>query len=547
MKMPPMVRMGFYQGIKSEYDPSSVPPNAMLEAINVRSDDSGILRLRNGCVSVLDEALGTSHIQGGISAFNKLLTIHNKNVYLVDPDAKTAAQIGTNIAADNVSNVNMIRWARGGAEIAYLFPGNGIFQTTGATTTAITPYTPIAGEPVNFIRNSDGSLNTNSGPSRCRIFVLKASLSQRLAATGDPLSPNTIYLSAPLDATYWPSDQIIQLPDDGSKITGMMNWYNALIIFRDRDIWAFFGTDVNASASLVLQDSSVGCPKGETIANVPNVGILFAGPDNIYALQGVTAIENQVKSVPVGNDVAKYYKKALTYGLDGVSAVYFNNEYRLSFPNSIDDHRVFCLSIKNGTMAWYIDSGPQTRAYLVHDTKLYGALGTSGNWVSFEERLNDDGEKIPVRMSFRREDLQPGPSRIKKLYVYALSKGRVQNTELFFMGSSFNQRKVGEEDIDPAAVSVGTAQHLRVQIVADGVTYEVSAFSVTVSPVSFADLANIEPVRIYEFRFTPSLKANFAQIKIFGETPEEDIAILGYGVEYSNRARIHGLKNGVSK
>src|SRR5690606_13888697 len=108
------------------------------------------------------------------------------------------------------------------------------------------------------------------GPARCRFAVLRASLSQQLVAAGDPVSPNTVYMSAPLDVSYWPATQIIQLPDDGGYITGLAIWYGALIIFRNKDIWAFFGADLeDESATLVLQAASVGCVSHKSIAAVP--------------------------------------------------------------------------------------------------------------------------------------------------------------------------------------------------------------------------------------------------------------------------------------
>src|SRR5690606_20283876 len=107
----------------------------------------------------------------------------------------------------------------------------------------VEPYVPQQGEAPNLILGGDGKQDVNSGPARCRFAVLRASLSQRLVAAGDPVSPNTVYMSAPLDVSYWPATQIIQLPDDGGYITGLAIWYGALIIFRNKDIWAFFGAD----------------------------------------------------------------------------------------------------------------------------------------------------------------------------------------------------------------------------------------------------------------------------------------------------------------
>lgn len=548
MRNAPLVRRGFTLGTKSSLDPSSVPPNALYKALNVHCDESGIVRIRGGS-ETFGTSLGAKPFQAARTSFEKILSVWNRNVYLHDTDG-TRSQIGTGLVGATADNrASIIRWTRSGAEIAYLFGGNGIFETAGVTVTAITPYAPATGEKPNLIRKTDGTLETNSGPCRCRFTVLKASLSQRIAASGDPLSPNTVYLSAPLDGTYWSSDQIIQLPDDGSVITGLTNWYNALIIFRDRDIWAFFGTDVIApGASLVLQDSSVGCPEGDTVCAVPNLGLVFCGPDNVYAMQGVTGVESQVKCVPIGFDIGKDLKKAISFGWKNVSAIYNDQQYIVCFPNCTEDFKEFRLSMKNGGMAWYTNSGPSVSKYLIFNEQLYGAYYNSGRFIKYNPAtLVDEEQGIPIEIGFRREDLQPGPARVRKVYVYVLSKGRSMQTDLFFMGSSFNQKMVDAPDVDPVTINQGTPQTLKCSVTADGIVYTVEAFSVFVEQVNFSDLAKIEPVRAYEFRFDPSLKANFAQIEISGMIPGEDIAVLGYGIDSLPRGRIHALKTGVTK
>lgn len=651
-KQAPVIRRGFIRGVKSSVDPSSVPPDALHEARNVRADMSGIIRIRLGNKR-FNTSPGAGHVQALKSAFGKILSVWNRNVYLYD-DAGAQTQIGADIiGAAATDPASVIRWARGGKEIAYFFAGNGIYETDGATTKKTHPFTPATGEKTNLIRvaipnptaaptlttaTTGGSLpaatyhvgytwttdtgetvvgaelsigttgttstitvtlpafpsgvtgakiyigtaaatgtlqgstttttytqsaalaagtarptaNTaiiqdlGSGPAKCKIAVLKASLSQRLAVTGDPASPNTVYFSAPLDATYFPSDQILQLPDDGGKITGMMNWYNTLVIFRDKDIWAFFGSSVtDTSASLVLQDSSIGCIQGNTVCFVPSVGLVFLGPDNIYALNGVAAIENQVKPVPIGDDVIRFVQQATTYDLSKTNAVYFDREYRISFPDVLEPERVLRLNLLNGP-AWYVDTGPMTSRYVVHEDKLFAAEYQSGLIYLFDDSLMDDGEKIPLFSAFRRESLEPGPGRIKKLFIYVVSKGAKKELDLPFFGASFNEREYNERETEHVLINSGSEQHLKVQIVVDNVDYEVKELQVSVTRGNALAVGDHEPVRVYEARFQPSLKGSFAQIKVFSEQADEDIAILGYGIEYSNRERIHGIKQGVT-
>lgn len=544
-KVPPLVRIGFTEGTKSTFDPSSVPPNALWDALNIRGDESGILRVRTGSKS-LHTSLGPGYMQAFGSAFGKIIGVWNRLLYTFQAGSSTPLGAQT-VSTAASGRVKMINWTRSGAEILYLLGGDGLYQSTGGAPTLVDPYAPQTGEKTNLLRKADGGQDTASGPARCVFGVLRASLSQRLAVAGNPVSPNTVYLSEALDATYFRSDQIIQLPDDGGKITGLANWYNALIIFRDRDIWAFFGSSVtDPGASLVLQDASAGSVNGDTIAVVPSVGLVFLGKDNVYTLQGVAGVENQVKAIPLVTDALKHFKIATSYGTDRACAVFFDNEYRLFFPDCPEPRRVFRYHLLNTPIGWYMDSGPLCSKVAVVDKKLYGAAAGEGRVVEFTDSLLDDNQPIESELFFRREDLQPGPARIKKIYIYVLSKGRAQKKDLFFLGGAFNEEMFGEEEIESATFMTGSTQHLNVTAIVDGMEFTAKDFLIYVERVSHVSLTRAEPLRVYEARFNPSLKGNFIQIRITANTREEDIAVVGYGIEYANREKIHGRKAGVT-
>ena len=53
-KAPLLLRIGFTQGVKASKDPSAVPVGALWDALNVSADESGILRIRDGCISLAD-------------------------------------------------------------------------------------------------------------------------------------------------------------------------------------------------------------------------------------------------------------------------------------------------------------------------------------------------------------------------------------------------------------------------------------------------------------------------------------------------------------
>lgn len=565
-----IIRNSFYQGVKSTVDPLVIPGTSIWKGINVRSDVSGILRLREGSVNIFP-SVGNLPIQGLVYAFEQLLFVFGKNLYKYDRETDVLAQIdNTDLTATETEHVSLLKWSSGGEEIVYIFGGMGIFETDGNSVSPITPYVPEAGEETNMLANP-------TGPQDGKIVALKASLSQRIAVAGLPSSPNTVYFSAPLDVTYFPADQVIQLPDDGAVITGMANFQNSLVIFRDKDIWAFFGTDLtDPSAMLVLQDASTGCVAPKTIQHVPDLGICFLGRDNIYSLQGLTGIENQAKAISISDDVAIPLRRAISYGkLEDVSAVYFRREYRICFPLADQDERVFRLTLQNGP-AWYTDNGPLTNNYIVIKGELFGSYYMQGSlhqismntvfdetvyttvaWAGgqyndfmFNNGFSSDQYReltgIPLSVTFKREDLQPGPSRIKRVFLYVNTMGTRQNKYLYQFGNVFNNDLFNTGNVNHATLDTSTEQDFKVTLIVDGNEIQVDFIEVKAKKIHEMFMARSEPIRIFEARLRPSLKGHFMQIRIDSINPGQLISILGYGIDYQPKGRIRGIREGVT-
>lgn len=565
-----IIRNAFYDGIKPTFDPLVIPDNAVWKANNARSDVSGILRLREGSINIFP-SLGDNNVQSFVYAFEQLLFVWGKKVYKYDRETDVLALIeDVDVSTNETENVTMLRWSTSGTEVVYIFGGNGIFQTDGNTVTPVTPYIPDGGEPGNLLSNP-------IGPGNCKLATLKYSLSQRLCVAGLPEAPNTVYMSAPLDASYFPDDQVIQLPDDGAVITGLTNWNNVLVIFRDKDIWAFFGTDLtDPSAALVLQDGSIGCIAQKTITHVPELGICFVGQDNIYALRNVTGIENQAKAIPISDDVTTQVRKAISYGdLEDVAGVYFNREYRVCFPKAETDERIFRLTLRNG-MAWYTDNGPLTNNYIAIKGELFGSYYKQGslhqitedtvfdetvyvtstffaeefNNFMFNESSTSETSRelsgIPFSITFRRENLQPGPARIKRVFLYVLSMGKREARLSSHFGPVFNEVPFNEPSVTSTIVDTSTNQTFDLTLIVDGNEIQVDYIEVFSKKVPETFLARSEPLRIYEAIIRPSLKGHFMQIKLEAKTAGELVGVLGYGIDYQPKGRTRGIRDGVS-
>jgi hypothetical protein len=538
-----ITRLGFTKGIKRTFDPSAVPEDAIWDARNVAVDVSGVLRVRQG-IKTFSQPLGSGPVQGAIPAFGDILMAWGRNLYRVNSSGQYTT-IGTGvIGAAAQDKTEMIRWSRSGSERVYIFAGNGLYETDGATVSLVTPHTPAAGEQANLLRASDGTQDLNSGPAKCRLAVLRASLGQRIAAAGNPGSPNTVYLSAPLDATYWPADQVIQLPDDGDKITALANWYGALVIFRQRDVWAFFGSSVTAAdAALVLQKWGTGCVASRTVVDVPGLGVAFLGPDDVYVLRNVEAVEKMATVEPIGEDIRYYLKDELnSENIAWACGVYHDKHYWLCLPWA--KVPVYRLAMQYAS-GWYPDSNPRTSQFIKHGNALYMAGWESGKFFTLSDSRNDDGLPIPFYIAFKRETLFPGPSKLKRVFVYVMPKARLQLLQQDFFGGAFGEIAYGQADTEQVTVAAGKETSLTLHVVADGQEREANAKPVAVEYAGHASLGSAPPLLVEDmntvtvYRATvPGVKAHFAQVRLMAGIQDDDFAVLGYVLEYKPRRKI---------
>src|SRR5690606_4503294 len=431
---PPLLRLGFDHGVKASLDPTAVPPNALWRARNVRLYQGGLARVRPGSFA-LTQSRGPGSPQGLIAAFGGLLMVHNTNLVLYDLATGSGTELGTGITSDPTTPVEMIRWTRGGAEIVYLFTGEGIWETDGTEggTKLREPYEPQQGEASNLLLDSDtGKQDVNSDPAKSRVALLRVSDGQRIVAAHG----NVVSMCEPLDATYWPADQQFWLPEDGGRIMALEQRYGAVILFRDRDIWAYFKAyeGDEGGKGPTIQIKSIGCAAGRTVVPIPGLGLAFVGGpqgtvDNVYLLTYVQAIEGQVRAEPIGGDIRDILVEAVRrYGLEGACATYYDGEYRLSIPANAEEDRVFLLDIRN-QRGWFIDSGPRTVQYAIEGGNLYSAAWGEGRIDRITPEALRDGDKpIPFNIRWRRESLL-GPSRVKRVFVVTKSPATIRPTE----------------------------------------------------------------------------------------------------------------------
>jgi hypothetical protein len=294
-----------------------------------------------------------------------------------------------------------------------------------------------------------------------------------------------------------------------------------LIAYRDaeHDIWAFIGDDVTSTASVLkVQDSSVGCAAGNSIVDVPGIGQVFLGPDNFYALQGVSAIPDQYKAVPIGDDIVPYLRRAMS---EKCTATYYDREYVICFYNASEPERVF--RYKATKKSWYIDEAPVAKQYLKCNSKLYytraGALHERASSLR-----TDNGKGIPFFAAFAQERLAQGLSRVKKIFVYVNSRETLQHLNVAVIGDGSQVQTV---ELNIAAASGAD-------------------FVIGKSQIGVGRIGRLSEAKVYEGKVDLD-KCTFVQVRLIGITPDEDIGVVGYSLEFRAKDTMKGIKQGVTK
>tara|TARA_R110000824_G_scaffold17134_1_gene69970 strand:+ start:491 stop:2746 length:2256 start_codon:yes stop_codon:yes gene_type:complete len=104
------------------------------------------------------------------------------------------------------------------------------------------------------------------------------------------MTDNRIRFSAPGMPEVFPDDNVFEIGEtDSGEVTGLYATSNALVAFKSRGIYLIKGDPVNGFHAQTL-NKDIGCIAPNSIANVPQVGLLFLGRGGIFSLQG--ALEN---------------------------------------------------------------------------------------------------------------------------------------------------------------------------------------------------------------------------------------------------------------
>jgi len=242
---------------------------------------------------------------------------------------------------------------------------------------------------------------------KCRYIEQKG---ERLFASGNPEDPNALYFSEvgkPSDWSGTAGNPIMAISDDADKITGLREFNGALLVFKTRSVYAWYGSNPLTDVVFSRLNVHAGTMSYRSIAYVNN-NLVFLGGDGVYALFGTykdvvstRKLSNNIKElISSVNHSEPYYKNS-------PCAVYYDGKYMLSVSTGEEgkNNKVYVLFTDI-----YTDAGGELEPWVVYDGwnisdflysldgELYSASSIDGKIHKHEKIFNDLGKGIEVEV-----------------------------------------------------------------------------------------------------------------------------------------------------
>lgn len=247
---------------------------------------------------------------------------------------------------------------------------------------------------------------------KCKYITQRGS---RVFVAGNPEAPNALYFSELNDPTYFSGNAgnpILAITDDGDVITGLKEYHGALLAFKRRAIFGWFGNSPKKDVVFKRLNVHTGTTSYRTICNVDD-RLLYLGDDGIYMLKG--AEENVMSTKKLSGNLDPTIKKLTS--TERACAVYYENKYMVGATVGDSPHNNSVLVYFNNgkdSMGVY-DSGIYANDF-VHSLggELYHGASNASKIVKHDSEANDDmGTAIAVRVHTRPLQ-QASPIDIKK-------------------------------------------------------------------------------------------------------------------------------------
>ena len=272
-------------------------------------------------------------------------------------------------------------WSTATDEALVIFAGGDAFEFLGGT------YVPLftAGigdvdEAIQVVQLADDLFWTDSGATGIRtwdgttvssvatspVATILESYTNRLIASGDASTPDSVYFSDILDSTTWDVNNIIRVGADGTPVTAVKGWQESLVlIFKEQSTWVIDANPVNTVANMEIRNvhRTVGCLAKKSVVQVGQ-DLWFLSRTGIQSVQRQFATSNNVIAVPVSQPVHDVVQAInWEYAYKSV-AIFYNNIYLLAVPTGSSTEPNTVLAYFYLTQSWATWSGFEVTAWM---------------------------------------------------------------------------------------------------------------------------------------------------------------------------------------
>lgn len=386
--------------------------------------------------------------------------------------------------------------------------GANIEETLGLTvdhTTGIVTFpTPPAAGTNNVIITA---YKTNTGfverIRKCRFSVLFGGTNDtRVFVSGNPDSPNQIWVSGLNDPTYWPENSFYKVGRENEAVQGFAKQYDYLVIEKEYSKWnmQFQLLDGKASFPIKPINDEVGTLARWSMQNIENTPVSLT-QSGVYLLKASNIRDERNVEKISGNVDAQLLKEA---NLEQAISVDHDNQYWLALNQKV---YLYDYLIKE----WFIYDNIDATAFLEFEGTLYFGNG-SGNVYRFKTKnhltpYNDDGQPINVYWYSKLIDFG-APERYKLIQriFHTLNPDTHTSSKL-----SIRTDKKGETFVT--------------ELRADQIDFQF--FDFTRFAFSTSDLPQQSAKKIKEKKIT------HLQLKFENNVVDESFQLMGIGIKYA--------------
>lgn len=295
---------------------------------------------------------------------------------------------------------------------------------------------------------------------KCKYIQARA---ERIYCSGNPEAPNALYFSQVGDPSYFKTGSFVvqAASSDGDVITGLTEFNEALLVFKARGVWGWFGYSVLDDVRFMKLNTHAGTKAYRTIRNVNNM-LFYLSEDGVYAMRGTYSGQIEVNKVTSSiDDVFKKLYAAPKAHENNAIAIYNAGKYVLSCvvktadaeqDMTLNNTTVVChvdAGMSSSTLPWSVYKGVYMRDVLDSvDGKVYFADAAKTEFFVFDENAyTDRGDPIYFKVSTKDYDMG-SPIHVKKIKLAWLAVNQDIDDETVFTADVYvDYSKVTLEDI----------------------------------------------------------------------------------------------------